>query len=407
MEGNALINTTNLSVLLVDDEETFVNVLALELRENYGYKTTVAFSGREAIDLIKNSKSAFDVILLDYNMPDLNGLNVLQWMLEEKNETPVVMLTAAGSEQIAVEALKLGAYDYVRKELIDINHIDILLRGTCERHQFRVAEAMEKEKQGEMAMDNYATDLVRLVINAVTPKLNTSLAQITVCAETYPKDVLIRIHKNERRDLDEIFGEILEHVKILESSTTGLLNLIDLLYARRELLPEIEKIKHWLQKELKIKKFHNHSLSHSSELINAAQMTQKDSFVNNILIIDDDEMMLNALKTLLEDEHYRVTTTNDGHKGIELFREQRQDVVLLDLKLPSITGLEILQEIKSIEFDSKVIIVTGFSSPEAVEEAKSLGAFGFYEKSRDVEELLGLIRRAANESRSVATKSTS
>ena len=118
-------------------------------------------------------------------------------------------------------------------------------------------------------------------------------------------------------------------------------------------------------------------------------------------------MMLAALKTLLEDEHYAVTTTNDGYKGIALHREYRPAVVLLDLKLPAITGLEILKEIRRTDSDAKVIIITGFASPEAIEEAKSLGAFGFYEKSRDVDELVGLITRAVTEIQGVPTRATS
>ena len=106
------MNQNKLNLLLVDDEETFVKVLALHLKDNYGYCTTIAFSGREAIKAIEESRTGFDVILLDYKMPEMNGLNVLQWMLEQKNQTPVVMLTGAGSEEVAVEALKLGAYDY-------------------------------------------------------------------------------------------------------------------------------------------------------------------------------------------------------------------------------------------------------------------------------------------------------
>ena len=119
----------NLSILLVDDEETFVKMLAFHLKEHYGYRTSVAFSGKEAIHLLEEAHTGYDVVLLDYMMPDVNGLNVLQWMLEQKNQTPVIVLTAAGSEHVAVEALKLGAYDYVRKELIDILHLDILIRS--------------------------------------------------------------------------------------------------------------------------------------------------------------------------------------------------------------------------------------------------------------------------------------
>ncbi len=101
------------------------------------------------------------------------------------------------------------------------------------------------------------------------------------------------------------------------------------------------------------------------------------------------------------DRHYSVTTTNDGYKGIALHRELKPDLVLLDLRMPAITGLEILKEIKRTDAEARVIIITGFATPEAMEEAKKLGAFGLYEKSRDVDELVGLISQAVAESRGV------
>lgn len=89
-----------LSVLLVDDEGFFISLIASQLQDEYGYKVDTAFTGREAVDKIAKAKRAYDVILLDYMMPEMSGLNVLQWMHEQKNETPVVMLTAAGSENV-------------------------------------------------------------------------------------------------------------------------------------------------------------------------------------------------------------------------------------------------------------------------------------------------------------------
>jgi DNA-binding response OmpR family regulator len=242
----------NLNVLLVDDEETFVKVLAVHLREHYGYRTSVAFSGKEAIELIENSHAGYDVILLDYMMPEMSGLNVLQWMLEQKNQTPVIMLTAAGSEHVAVEALKLGAYDYVRKEQIDITHLDILIRGTNERHRYRVAEAMEQERLKEMALNNDATERVRRVVNVITPKLNASLAQLAVNVEFEMDGLLKKLPEGERDDLKKILKDIQHNTQTLETATRGLLSLFELLYAHHSGTPEIEKIKYWFETKLQV-----------------------------------------------------------------------------------------------------------------------------------------------------------
>lgn len=246
------MNQNKLNLLLVDDEETFVKVLALHLKDNYGYCTTIAFSGREAIKAIEESRTGYDVILLDYKMPEMNGLNVLQWMLEQKNQTPVVMLTGAGSEEVAVEALKLGAYDYIRKEQIDIEHIDIVIRGTHERHLYRVAEIIEQERLKENDLNAYASDLVRLIVNAVTPKLNGSLSQLAADVERGSKGMAKKLRKADREEFTELMHDIEEQVRTFETVTKGMLRLFELLYAHHSEIPDIENIKHWFHKELKI-----------------------------------------------------------------------------------------------------------------------------------------------------------
>jgi DNA-binding response OmpR family regulator len=237
----------SLNILLVDDEETFVKMLAFHLRDHFGYRTTVAYSGKDAVGLIESSRSGFDVVLLDYMMPEMNGLNVLQWMLEQKNQTPVIMLTAAGSEHIAVESLKLGAYDYVRKELIDINHLDILIRGTHERHMYRVNEMMEQERLKEMALNNDATERVRRVVNAITPKLNTALAQLAVSAEYEPERLMNALGEEERKELKKLLADVRQGVQTLETATRGLLSLFELLYAHHTGIPQIENVKRWFE----------------------------------------------------------------------------------------------------------------------------------------------------------------
>lgn len=116
--------------------------------------------------------------------------------------------------------------------------------------------------------------------------------------------------------------------------------------------------------------------------------------MNRILIIDDDQMMLNALTTLLETEGFESVTALTGERGIEIFRNQRPNAVLLDLRLPVKNGIEVLKEMKRMDPTAKVIIITGYPTPEVKEEAMNNGAFYFYEKTRDISELIGALHRA-------------
>src|SRR3989337_2145300 len=114
-------------ILLVDDDDSFRMAIRQVLSSTGKYKVKTCDSGETAIEMLKGER--FDIVIRDYKMVGMSGLNVLQWMHEQKIETPVVMMTAAGSEMVAVEAMKLGAYDYVRKEHVEIDHIEILIAG--------------------------------------------------------------------------------------------------------------------------------------------------------------------------------------------------------------------------------------------------------------------------------------
>jgi len=116
--------------------------------------------------------------------------------------------------------------------------------------------------------------------------------------------------------------------------------------------------------------------------------------VNKILIIDDDSMMLSALTTLLENDNCAIITSTGGKEGVQLYLRHRPGTVLLDVRLPAENGIEVLKEIRKINANAKVIIITGFPSPEVRKEAMENGAFYFYEKSRDVGELQKAVQNA-------------
>jgi DNA-binding NtrC family response regulator len=99
-------------ILLIDDDEGLVHFLSRFFTRK-GYAVTACSGGRAAIDMI--SRETFDLILLDYKMPDLNGLDTLSEIRAVEVKTPVIMMTAYGTTDLAIEAMKRGAYDYLVK----------------------------------------------------------------------------------------------------------------------------------------------------------------------------------------------------------------------------------------------------------------------------------------------------
>lgn len=242
---------SNLNILVVDDDAFFVRVVADQLREEHHHRTTVAANGRQAREIVQANGTQFDVILTDYDMPELNGLDFLRWLKASGNESPVVMLTAAGSESVAVEAMKLGAYDYIRKDQLDLAHLDVVVNATYERRQFRISQELEEEQLREIALNKIATDKVRDVLNAITPPLNNALANITSDIEMEGEKIIAALPQREREMLSKLLGQIQRDVETLETGIKGLLGLYRMLHAHHAGAEEIDH----LRKELEDKNF--------------------------------------------------------------------------------------------------------------------------------------------------------
>jgi DNA-binding response OmpR family regulator len=115
---------------------------------------------------------------------------------------------------------------------------------------------------------------------------------------------------------------------------------------------------------------------------------EKKYSMTKILIIDDDEVLLKLLSTALAEEGYSPLTTADGPQGLVLYQVHRPSLVLLDLGLPSMSGIEVLREIRQFDEKAKVIVVTGYGSVESAVVAIRYGAWDYVQKPIDMEVLL-------------------
>ena len=100
-------------ILVVDDSDSLRHLLTVEVLPHYGYKTLSAADGREGLRLIAEGRP--DLVLLDLQLPDISGIEVLEEMKRQDLEVPVVLITAHGSEEIAAKAFRLGVRDYLIK----------------------------------------------------------------------------------------------------------------------------------------------------------------------------------------------------------------------------------------------------------------------------------------------------
>lgn len=113
-----------------------------------------------------------------------------------------------------------------------------------------------------------------------------------------------------------------------------------------------------------------------------------------ILIVDDEEGIRQSLSDILEDEGYCILTAKSGEEAVKIARESQPDLVLLDIWLPGIDGIQVLQEIKSIKPDIPTIMISGHANIELAVKATKLGAYDFFEKPLSLERVILVSRRA-------------
>jgi len=126
-------------------------------------------------------------------------------------------------------------------------------------------------------------------------------------------------------------------------------------------------------------------------------MTTPKNSDMKILICDDEEGIRESLKLILED-HFPLMLTDNGEQCLEILKNSSDiGIVLLDIKMPQVSGLDILQKIKENRPDMKVIIITGYKSVETATEAVRLGASGYIVKPFKSEEILSTVRKHIKE----------
>jgi CheY-like chemotaxis protein len=109
------------------------------------------------------------------------------------------------------------------------------------------------------------------------------------------------------------------------------------------------------------------------------------------LIVDDDRDFAESIADLMEMLGHKPQLAYDGKRAVERFREQHFDVVLMDVRMPEMSGIEAFKAVKSIDPDAKVVLMTGYSMDQDLAEAVEAGALGVMHKPVDMRELEALL----------------
>jgi DNA-binding NtrC family response regulator len=122
----------------------------------------------------------------------------------------------------------------------------------------------------------------------------------------------------------------------------------------------------------------------------------------SILVVDDEEIMREILETLLTREGYQVRLVSSGEEGLELARTHTFDAAIVDVMMPGLDGIATLQELRKLDDDLPVLMITAFASVETAISAMKLGAFDYITKPFKNDEVLVVVRNAVERRQLVA-----
>lgn len=123
-----------------------------------------------------------------------------------------------------------------------------------------------------------------------------------------------------------------------------------------------------------------------------------------ILIVEDNEMMRTILRSILRGEEYNVVgEARNGAQGVEMAERTKPDIVCMDVLMPEMNGIEALAEIKATRPETEVVMITGSTDPETVQDAIMNGAAGFIVKPFNTARVLDVLAKLATKIRARAT----
>jgi DNA-binding NtrC family response regulator len=187
------------NILIVDDDAEMVNLLE-EILEKEGYSVTKAFRGKDALQIIKDE--IFDMIITDIRMPEIGGLDILRAVKKIHPETIVLLVTAFGTIETAISAMREGAYDYIAKPF-RIDEIRILVKRALDQQrlmkEYAYLQAGLKEKYRLENIVGSSNEM--LEVYKTVAKVSDSRSTVLITGESGTgKELIARaVHHNSSR----------------------------------------------------------------------------------------------------------------------------------------------------------------------------------------------------------------
>ena len=186
-------------VYIVDDEQAISKLLSFWVKDKWGYEVEVFNNGE---DMLKKLNAKPDLILLDIMLPGLNGVESLKRVKQFDEHLPVIMLSAQGSVEVAVESLRFGAYDYFPKP-IDQQRLELAIKNAIRNYDLtKELQNLRENVRKEYSFDNIITADGKMqdVFKLVSKVLDNEISVLIYGESGTGKELIARaIHYNGKR----------------------------------------------------------------------------------------------------------------------------------------------------------------------------------------------------------------
>jgi DNA-binding response OmpR family regulator len=368
-------------ILVVDDEETVCQSIN-KILSRKGYTVEKALSADEAVK--KMSEKNYNLIITDLMMPKTSGIELVQIIKDHYPELEVVMITGYASIESAVKATKLGVASYLPKpftpdELTKITEEAILKsKNKIEQKEQTKQTQPSKEKKDDIIdvdMPFNATEVAKQTSPEYVEALTHS--DIPVAKKTALK-VYCNLGKRECRRLVVEGRECAGECPIEKKEKARAKTITKIVKPTLEVLDA--------DMPFVISELESHVSSDYLDCLTRSDIPLAGLWGKNtkadhsVLVVDDEPIICHSVRRILSKQNILVEEAFDVDAALQKMKLNKYDLILLDLKMPKRSGIEVLNAIKTQYPDIPVIMITGYPSIETAIEATKLGAFNFIPK---------------------------
>jgi len=350
--------------LIIDDDRTVAASMEALLKKE-GYRVDVADGGEEGLKILSRKK--FDLVITDLIMKQMHGLGVLAKVKETSSETPVIIITGFASVKSAIEALRLGAFDYMIKPCED----DELL--------LRIKRAFEKKDMERQLIEAQKKAMFTATVITANHEINQPLTAVFGAAG------LIKMELEEQDINNPAIEKQLNNVMKSAHRISNILHRLK--QTSRPILKNYAAHVQMIQLDDKLPVEETETKSVGCHAADADY---------SILIVDDEQDLREMMTDILKKLHYRTLDAGNGYEALEIYKKHPSevDLVITDMKMPRMGGRELYYKLKEIDSDIKIILSSGYDVEEEIRELLDRGASGFIRKPFQFQQLTSAIQQA-------------